>query len=245
MRFELTLAVISAALPRPQTVHAQMVKHIDTVGRAVCANDPKLNPPSDFHQLTPAIPRRPVQPSARAFRARAPERAAKPAAQQLPAIPAGQPIHRMIGSTARSNRLDARMIQAVVHAQSDGNPLAVSWKGAQGLMQLTPQAAQGLGVANAFDPSKKLDAGVRHLRRLLDRYHRDLEKSLAVYGADERTVDRSGSAPDIPETQSYVRRIADSNFGTNSIPLAAQTSETSRSIRRELDPLGRMVFTNE
>jgi soluble lytic murein transglycosylase-like protein len=245
MRFAVTLAVISAALLLPEGAHAQIVKHVDTAGRAVYANDSKPNPPVVIHHLDPATPRRPAQPSALVFPAPAAERAAKPTAQHLSAIPAAQLIHGMTGSVARSNRLDPRIIKAVVHAQSDSNSLAVSRKGAQVRMQLTPQTARGLGVTNAFDPSQKLDAGVRHLRRLLVRYHGDIGRSLAAYNADERTVDRSGGAPDIPETQSYVRCITDSYFGANSIPLAAKTSETSRPIRRELDSQGRMVFTNK
>jgi soluble lytic murein transglycosylase-like protein len=76
-----------------------------------------------------------------------------------------------------------------------------------GLMQLMPSTARSLNVSNPFDPAQNVDAGVRHLRSLLDAYRGDVRLSLAAYNAGSGAVARSAGVPRFRETQNYVRRI--------------------------------------
>jgi soluble lytic murein transglycosylase-like protein len=76
-------------------------------------------------------------------------------------------------------------------------------------MQLMPSTARSLRVANPFDPAQNVDAGVRHLRKLLDSYGGDVRLSLAAYNAGSGAVARSAGVPHFRETQNYVRRITD------------------------------------
>ena len=98
-------------------------------------------------------------------------------------------------------------MRSVVKVESNFNPNAVSRKGAMGLMQLMPSTARSLNVSNPFDPQQNVDAGVRHLRRLLDSYGGDVRLSLAAYNAGSGAVARSAGVPHFRETQNYVRRI--------------------------------------
>jgi len=99
------------------------------------------------------------------------------------------------------------LVEAVIRVESAFNPQAVSRKGARGLMQLMPETANALGVQDSFDPRQNIDGGVRHLRRLIDRYPGDLQLALAAYNAGVGAVDSHGGIPPYPETQQYVRRV--------------------------------------
>ena len=101
----------------------------------------------------------------------------------------------------------AELIRAVIAQESGGRPCAVSWKGAQGLMQLMPATSQQLGVKDPFDPHQNVEAGVRLLKQLMTKYNNDVSLSLAAYNAGEGRVDRDGGVPQIPETQNYVNEI--------------------------------------
>jgi soluble lytic murein transglycosylase-like protein len=114
-------------------------------------------------------------------------------------------IRGLIDDLARRHGVDARLAHAVVRAESNFNPMAISPKGAMGLMQLMPATAARYGVDDPFDPVQNLDAGLRHLRGLLHRY--DRSRALAAYNAGESAVDRYGGVPPYRETQAYVRRI--------------------------------------
>jgi soluble lytic murein transglycosylase-like protein len=82
-----------------------------------------------------------------------------------------------------------------------------------GLMQLMPQTARQLNVTNPFDPEQNIDAGVRHLKRLMESYGGDVKLSLAAYNAGARAVARSAGVPRFAETQQYVRRITNLYYG--------------------------------
>ncbi|HEY7206153.1 MAG TPA: lytic transglycosylase domain-containing protein [Methylomirabilota bacterium] len=99
------------------------------------------------------------------------------------------------------------LVRAIVRAESGFDPGAVSAKGAGGLMQLMPQTASALGVADRFDPRENITGGVRHLRYLLDRYRGSVPLALAAYNAGEGPVDAHRGVPPYPETQQYVRRV--------------------------------------
>jgi soluble lytic murein transglycosylase len=112
----------------------------------------------------------------------------------------------LIGLTAREHQLQPALVKAVIAAESNFNPDAVSHKGAQGLMQLMPTTAASLGVEHPFHPVDNVRGGARYLRRMLDRYG-DVERALAAYNAGPHAVDRYGGIPPYRETRDYVRRV--------------------------------------
>lgn len=112
----------------------------------------------------------------------------------------------LIGLTARENQVQPALVKAVIAAESNFDPGAVSRKGARGLMQLMPETAEQLGVGDSFEPSDNVRGGTRYLRSMLDRYG-DLSRALAAYNAGPSVVDRYGGVPPYPETQDYVNRV--------------------------------------
>jgi soluble lytic murein transglycosylase len=115
--------------------------------------------------------------------------------------------YSMIDKTARAHQMDPALIRAVVKAESDYNPRAVSSAGALGLMQLMPGTAQDLAVNNPFDPEENVRGGVQYLRYLLTRFNGDTSLALAAYHAGEQRVERHNGVPPIEATQTYVKRV--------------------------------------
>ena len=115
-------------------------------------------------------------------------------------------LDALIRRTARRYHVDRYLVKAIVAAESNFDALAVSKKGAQGLMQLMPATAQEMGVTTPFKPSENIRGGVRYLRGLLDRYP-DLDRAIAAYNAGPVAVDRYKGVPPYPETQQYVKRV--------------------------------------
>jgi len=99
------------------------------------------------------------------------------------------------------------LVAAIVEAESEFNPRAVSRRGARGLMQLMPGTASSLRVSDTLDPYENIEGGVRHLRRLMDRYRSNLPLVLAAYNAGEQAVMVYGGVPPYRETRRYVNRI--------------------------------------
>jgi soluble lytic murein transglycosylase len=122
-------------------------------------------------------------------------------------------FYGMIDDTALKYRLDPALVRAVVRAESDYDPKAVSSAGAQGLMQLMPGTAQDLSVQNPFDPEENVRGGVQYLRYLLDRFNGDTALALAAYHAGEQTVDRHNGIPPIEATKTYVKRVLNFHKG--------------------------------
>ena len=118
-----------------------------------------------------------------------------------------QDIDAAIDEAAARHHVDPSLVRSVVKVESNFNPNALSRKGAMGLMQLMPSTARSLNVSNPFDPQQNVDAGVRHLRSLLDSYKGNVRLSLAAYNAGSGAVARSAGVPHFKETQNYVRRI--------------------------------------
>ena len=116
-------------------------------------------------------------------------------------------LDAIIESAAARHKVDPNLVRAVIKVESNYNPRAVSRKGAMGLMQLMPKTARGLSVANPFDPQQNVDAGVRHLRSLLETNSGDVGRSLAAYNAGQTAVERSRGIPPYRETRQYVDRI--------------------------------------
>jgi soluble lytic murein transglycosylase-like protein len=122
-------------------------------------------------------------------------------------------IDASIVMAAARHNVDPNLVRAVVKVESNFNSNAVSRKGAIGLMQLMPQTARELKVRNPFDPDQNVDAGVRHLKYLLESYNGDVNLTLAAYNAGEGAVRRSSGVPHYSETQNYVRRITNLYYG--------------------------------
>ncbi len=119
------------------------------------------------------------------------------------------PFGDLIYSAARRYELNPELIAAVVRAESAFDPRAVSTKGAVGLLQLMPATAARYGVVGdaLFDPASNLDAGVRYLKWLRERFAGDLPKMLAGYNAGEGTVERYDGVPPFRETRDFIRRV--------------------------------------
>jgi len=112
----------------------------------------------------------------------------------------------VIERVASRYRVRPALVKAVIAAESNFDPEAVSRTGAQGLMQLMPQTASRLGVEDALVPEQNLAGGVRYLRAMLERYG-DVKWALAAYNAGPKAVDHYHGIPPYPETKAYVKRV--------------------------------------
>ncbi len=122
-------------------------------------------------------------------------------------------IDSSIVMAAARHNVDPNLVRAVVKVESNFNSNAVSRKGAMGLMQLMPSTARSLNLKNPFDPEQNVDAGVRHLKQLLENYGGNVDLTLAAYNAGSGAVARSAGIPRFAETQNYVRRITNLYYG--------------------------------
>ncbi len=113
----------------------------------------------------------------------------------------------LVVTLAGKHRLDWRLVAAVMSAESNFDPRAVSPKGARGLMQLMPETARMYSVNDVYDPAQNIEAGIKHLKMLLARYDGNLKLVLAAYNSGEKTVDRFQGIPPYQETRDYVKRV--------------------------------------
>jgi hypothetical protein len=117
------------------------------------------------------------------------------------------PYDASINEHARRQGVAADLVRAVIQVESAFNPVAVSNKGAMGLMQLMPATAMELGVRNPFDPDQNIRGGVTYLKQLLTRYDQKVELALAAYNAGIGNVEKYGDVPPFKETRNYVNKI--------------------------------------
>jgi hypothetical protein len=121
-------------------------------------------------------------------------------------VPAGTPFADLFTAAGQKYGVDPSLLAAIAKQESGFNPKAVSHAGAQGLMQLMPGTAAGLGVENSFDPTQAVDGAARLMRDLLDRFGRT-DLALAAYNAGPGAVLKYDGIPPYPETQNYVRSV--------------------------------------
>jgi soluble lytic murein transglycosylase-like protein len=128
-----------------------------------------------------------------------------------------------IVDAAATHNVHVDLVRAIIQVESDYDHLAVSSKGAQGLMQLMPETARRFGVADPFDPRSNINGGVRYLRVLLDLFGGDIELASAAYNAGENAVLRYNGVPPYRETRNYVQKVA-GLLGSVATPLTTMAS---------------------
>lgn len=238
MKTLLMTAALCMALGAALPAHAQLSYYVDEQGNIIYTNDeaprPAKAPAAKAASEKGSAATEPNQGSS-----------ALHAANSLPAGQLGPDVlHQLVQETAHKHNVDPNLVSAVISTESNWNTSAISRKGAQGLMQLVPETAQHFGVYNPFDPAQNVDAGVRYLSMLLDRYNGDLPKALAAYNAGPRVVDRWGGVPNYRETREYVQKVTSSYFQPGSEHKSAWRA-ASKPIYRTTTDDGRVLFTNE
>jgi Transglycosylase SLT domain len=121
---------------------------------------------------------------------------------------AGTPYAEIIAAAAQAHGVDPILVKALIQVESGYRPTARSPRGAVGLMQIMPATAREYNVLNPFDPKANIEAGVKHLKALLDRFGRErTELALAAYNAGPGAVEKFNGVPPYRETRDYVSRI--------------------------------------
>ncbi len=152
-------------------------------------------------------------------------------------------VDQLVQEAAERHRVDPALVRAVIETESNWNPGAYSRKGAVGLMQLIPTTAQRFGASDAFNPKQNVDAGVRYLKTLLERYNGNLDLALAAYNAGEGAVDRAHGIPAYRETRNYVQKVQNAYYRPGSGRMDSAYSRAN-AIHRNVDSNGRIIFTN-
>ncbi|MEA3486774.1 MAG: lytic transglycosylase domain-containing protein [Thermodesulfobacteriota bacterium] len=112
-----------------------------------------------------------------------------------------------IREASRIHGVSFPLLKAIMKAESDFNPKAVSKKGAKGLMQIMPSNFRTLGIKDPFNPRESIMGGALYLRQMLDRFNGKVHLALAAYNAGPDNVDRSSGIPPIRETEDYVNKV--------------------------------------
>lgn len=115
-------------------------------------------------------------------------------------------VRGLVAEAAKNFDVNPLLVDSVIQVESNYNPLAVSPKGAEGLMQLMPSTAQRFGVTDSFDPKQNIEAGVRYLKFLQDTFQDD-RLAIAAYNAGEKAVAKYKDVPPYPETVNYVAKV--------------------------------------
>lgn len=144
----------------------------------------------------------------------------------------------LLNRAALTHDIPADFLQAVVRAESNFNPTAVSPKGAVGLMQLMPETAARYGVRDRYDPVQNVDGGCRYLKDLMALFQRDTRKVLAAYNAGQEAVKKYGGIPPYRETITYINRITQAYTRTT-------IGRPRTKIFKYRDENGKLVLTND
>ena len=151
---------------------------------------------------------------------------------------------QLVREASERHKVDPALVRAVIETESGWNPSARSRKGAVGLMQLIPTTAQRFGAHDAYSPQQNVDAGVKYLKTLLQRYDGNLDLALAAYNAGEGAVDRAHGVPAFRETRDYVQKVQNAYFRPGSGRLDGLWINP-RAIQKNVEPNGRIIYTNE
>ena len=141
---------------------------------------------------------------------------------------------------ARKHNVDPKLVKAVICAESNWNPRAVSNKGAIGMMQLMPKTASDMGVGNPLNPEENIEGGVKYLKHLLEKFNGSLTLALAAYNAGPARVEKVNRVPSIPETENYVKRVMNEYSGGT----GWLTGSGSPKVRSVVLKDGTVLFTN-
>jgi soluble lytic murein transglycosylase-like protein len=144
---------------------------------------------------------------------------------------------------AMKHNVDPKLVKAVINAESNWNPKAVSQKGALGMMQLMPKTASDMGVGNPLNAEENIEGGVKYLRWLIDRFRGNLSLAIAAYNAGPSTVEKFGGIPSIPETLKYVRRVMNEYSGGSPVDWSTGSGAGAK-IRRVVLMDGTTLITN-
>src|SRR5579859_1115326 len=153
-------------------------------------------------------------------------------------------VEKLVREAADRHNMDPALVRAVIETESNWNPGAVSNRGAVGLMQLIPTTAERFGARDLFNPKQNVDAGVHYLKTLLERYNGNLDLALAAYNAGEGAVAKAHGVPAFRETRDYVQKVQNAYFRPGSGRMESLWSNP-RAIRKDTDPNGRTIFTND
>jgi soluble lytic murein transglycosylase-like protein len=124
-----------------------------------------------------------------------------------PAPVAPERIDQLVQQNAAVWQVDPALVKAIIANESGFNANATSSVGAQGLMQLMPETAAGVGVRDAYDPAQNVAGGTRYLKQMLDRFGGDVTRAVAAYNAGPEAVVRYDGVPPYAETQNYVTNV--------------------------------------
>lgn len=153
-------------------------------------------------EATPALPRATTTPALDRLMEQLGVSPAPSASSSLADVPYAE----LFEAAGRRHGVDPALLAAVADAESGYDPTAVSHAGAEGLMQLMPATAAGLGVSDSFDPAQAVDGAARLLADHLERFG-SLDLALAAYNAGPGAVARFGGIPPYEETQRYVPKV--------------------------------------
>ena len=132
--------------------------------------------------------------------------AAGPVQEDRPVLD-GTPYAEIIAAAAEAHGVDPLLVRALIQVESGYRPRARSPRGAMGLMQLMPSTAREYNVRHPFEPKANIEAGIKHLKTLIDRFGDDVGLALAAYNAGPGAVEKFNGIPPYRETRSYVSRI--------------------------------------
>src|SRR5207245_4369953 len=214
MRLAVWAAASATVLGLALQASADVYSYRDRSGTLVFTNAPAA-PAARLMREVPPAPRMLVPLTREALLAEL----AKPLPQVVPTS-----YDRLIRQIAEHYNVEYALVKAVIKAESDFDRLAVSRKGALGLMQLMPATAAFHQVHNVFLPRDNIEGGCRHLRMLLDRYGGNLPLVIAAYNAGTQRVEDAGGVPPIVETREYLARVLRyraAYLGAGSVVLAA------------------------